>query len=200
MHKNIKLHEHSDQMVLSRPPKYSNNMIELASYRIIFLCEDITKKVSEAICAFLFYYDEVAPGDPITMYISSNGGDASGLAAIVDCFGLISSPVHTVCLARAYSAAAIILAAGEKGYRTAHKNSEVMIHGLQCVYPAIGKEHPVDSKNYYDFLNQDNNSVMKMLSEHTNQPLDLIKEMCKKDVFLTPKEALDLGIIDNILK
>jgi ATP-dependent Clp protease protease subunit len=177
---------------------YAGSYPKLAKNRIIFISEDITKDISATLSALLLYYDNESPHDEITLYIHSGGGDAAGLSNIYDVMQMIKSPIKTVCLGRAYSAAAVLLAAGTKGSRYSFKHAEIMIHGIQCLFPLRGKDQ-IDSKNYFDFLKGHENGIMKILSHHTGRSLSEIKEDCKNDKYHTAKQALEYGLIDHII-
>jgi ATP-dependent Clp protease, protease subunit len=177
---------------------YSDSYVKLAQHRIIIISENITDTMAVQLSALLLYFDNESNTAPIQMYIHSNGGAATGLANIYDVMQMISAPIRTVCLGKCYSAAAILLAAGTKGQRYALKNSSIMIHGIQAGFPIPGHD-VISSKNYYEFLQSNNDNIMKILAAHTSQTLVKIKEDCKSDVWLTPKQALEYGIIDHIL-
>src|SRR5579885_2726764 len=155
---------------------------ELAKHRCIFISEDFTKEMAAAIIGLLLYYNNQNGTEPITIYINSNGGDGSALSSIYDTMNLISAPIETVCMGKCYSAGAFLLAAGTKGMRYIFKHSQVMIHGLQVIYPLLFDDQ-ADSKAYYSFLNTFNDKIMNILSKHTGQPLNKIKEDCKKDMY-----------------
>lgn len=179
-------------------PGYEENYIKSAKERNIFLTEDVTKETGSDMVAWLLYYDNVDHEDPITLYIHSSGGDSSALVQIYDAIQMIQAPVRTICLGKAYSAGAILLAIGAEGERYAMEHSEVMIHGLQCAFPIPGFD--VDnSKNYYEFLNEHNDIILKILAKHTNNPFEKVKADCQKDIYMTAKEALSYGIIDGII-
>jgi ATP-dependent Clp protease protease subunit len=182
---------------LKKESKYESSYVWLAKARIIFLKETITKEVAAELSALLLYYDNES-NDDIYLYIHSNGGDVDGLVNIYDVMNIVRSQIHTICLGKAYSAAAVLLAAGTKGKRYAHRNSQIMIHGIQFIFPIAGDDQ-VDSKNYLEFLKKNNNTVMKMLAEDTGHPLKEIIEDCKRDLFLDAKQALKYGIIDHII-
>jgi ATP-dependent Clp protease protease subunit len=178
--------------------KYESSYIHLAADRFIFLKEPVTKELASELAALLLYYDNENPKEDITLYIHSNGGDADGLINIYDVMHMIKAPIQTICLGKAYSAAAVMLAAGAKGKRYAFKNSKIMIHGVQFVFPIPGEDQ-VNSKNYFNFVKLNNDNIMKMLAADTGHTLEKIKEDCKRDLFLDAKEALAYGIIDHIL-
>jgi ATP-dependent Clp protease, protease subunit len=180
-------------------PKYYETYLKLSKDRIIFLTEDFTKEVSSALTALLLYYDNEAHDQEITIYIHSDGGDATALSNIYDVMQMIRAPIQTVCLGKAYSAGAFLLASGTAGLRFVMPHSQIMIHGIQCAFPILGEGHPTNSKNYFDFLEANNDSIMKMLAKHTGQDLEKVRQDCKQDVYMTAKEAIEYGLADDIL-
>ena len=112
---------------------------------------------------------------------------------------MIKAPVKTICLGKCYSAAAIILAAGSKGYRAAMDHSSLMIHGIQAGFPIPGHDI-TSSKKYYDDLTENNDDIMRILANHTGHSLEKIKKDCTEDVWMDAKQALDYGLIDHIIK
>lgn len=193
-------HDHDMEDMLSmQQSKYYETYVKLSKSRAIFLTEDFSKDMASALTALLFHFDHQSTEEDITIYIHSDGGDSTALTNIYDVMQMIKAPVSTVCLGKAYSAGAFLLASGAKGKRCAMPHSEIMIHGIQCQFPAFGEEHPVNSKNYFDFLNDVNDNIMKILAKHTGHLLDKVKQDCAKDLYLTAKEALAYGIIDEIL-
>jgi ATP-dependent Clp protease, protease subunit len=185
---------------LLQPSKYYESYIRLAEHRAIFLTEEFSKELSAAITAFLMYYDHQDPKEDITIYINSNGGDASSLLNIYDVMQMIEAPVSTVCLGEAYSAGAFLLAAGAKGKRFAMPSSEIMVHSVQVsLFPMIREESSSETKNYLNFLNKTNDGIMKLFAKHTGQSISKVRKDCEKDFYLSAKEALKYGIIDGIL-
>ena len=182
--------------------KKTNNFNEIylqhTNHRHIFVCEPITKELASTLTALLFYYDSVGD-DQITIFINSVGGDVAALYNIYDVMQMIKSPISTICIGKAYSAAAVILAAGTPGLRLAFKNSNIMIHGVQCVFPTMNETDIKSSQNYFEFLTKTNDSVLKMLSSHTGQKIDKVKIDSKRDLFMDSKEALSYGMIDKII-
>jgi ATP-dependent Clp protease protease subunit len=176
---------------------YDENYLNLAQNRIIFLNENVTKQSAADITALLIKLD-IESEDFITFYINTNGGDLTGLVQIYDTMQLIDSPVKTVCLSKAFSAGAVLLAAGEPGYRFIAKNARVMIHGLQCLFPMPGTDI-TGSKSYYEFLNKANDGMLKILAKHTGQELEQVKTDCERDSFLSAKEAVEYGLVDKII-
>ncbi len=177
---------------------YADTYYRLSKERTIFLSEDVTKKSAAELSALLLYYDNEDHESEISLYLNSNGGDAAGLSNIYDVMQMIQAPVKTVCLGKCYSAGAVILATGTKGKRYALKSSKIMIHGIQFGFPLPGQDI-ITSKNYYDFVKDNNDNIMKILAQHTGHTLEKVKEDCKQDVWMDAKQALDYGIIDEII-
>jgi len=194
--KNDHDHEINDSFLMKM--RYAETYVKLSKDRTIFMSENVTKDVAAELSALLLYYDNENHEEPITLYLHSNGGDASGLSNIYDVMQMISAPVKTICLGKCYSAGAIILAAGTKGYRYALKSSKIMIHGMQFIFPIPGTDI-IGSKNYYQFVDDNNDNIMKILAYHTGHTLEKVKEDCKQDVWMDAKQALDYGIIDGII-
>lgn len=177
--------------------EYTETYSRLSKERVIFLAEDVTKTVAAQMSALLLYYNSVSK-DEVTLYINSYGGDSAGLINIYDVMQMLDAPIKTICVGKACSASAVLLASGEPGKRYALKNSQIMIHGIQCGFPLLGHD-VVNSKNYYEFLKDHNDTIMKIMAKHSGQTLKKIKEDCKEDIWMSAKQALDYGLIDKIL-
>jgi ATP-dependent Clp protease protease subunit len=177
---------------------YEENHVMLSKSRTLFLSEDITCRLASQMAAMLLYFDNEDHDSPIEIFINSDGGDIRGLFYIYDIMQMIEAPIKTICIGRCYSAAAVILAAGTKGERYAFKNSKVMIHGVQAVFPIPGLNF-TDSKNYHVFLKENNENVIKVLSQHTGQPVDKIRKDCLEDVWMNSQETKLYGLIDHII-
>lgn len=194
----IKNNNDSEMFGVPVLPWVADTYIKLAKYRVISISENISDKMASELSALLLYFDNESHEELIEIYMHSNGGAATGLVNIYDVMQMISAPIKTVCIGKCYSAAAVLLAAGTKGERYAFKNSSIMIHGIQVGFPIIGHDMTA-SKNYLEFLDENNDIIMKMLAKHTGHTLKKVKEDCKQDVYMTAKEALNYGIIDYII-
>ena len=188
-------HEHMHAPLLTG---YADTYVKLAKHRILFVSEDVTNTMAAQLSAMLLYFDNEDHEMPIEMYIHSNGGLITGLANIYDVMQMIQAPIKTVCIGKCYSAAAVLLAAGTKGERYALKNSSLMIHGIQFGFPIPGHD-VTSSQSYYDFVNSNNDNIMKMLAYHTGHSLEKVKTDCKQDMWMNAKQALDYGLIDHII-
>lgn len=168
----------------------------LASYRVIFINEEITKDLASAVSGFLIAYDKQSSKEDIFMYINTIGGDSAALMNIYDVMQMIKAPIKTICVGKAYSAGAFILAAGTKGKRLITKNAKVMIHSAQFAFPLFSKE---ESEDYFNFVEESNQAVLEILVRHSNQTLAKVIKDCERDLYLDAKEALKYGIVDRII-
>jgi ATP-dependent Clp protease, protease subunit len=172
--------------------------VKLTNNRILFMVENFTEQMATELSALLLYLDKQDPDKLIEIYIHSNGGSSAALVHIYDIIQMISAPIKTVCIGKCFSAGAVLLAVGAKGERYAFKNSKIMIHGIQSTFPIPG--HTVShNQNFLDFLKGENDKVMKILAHHSGQSLEKVKEDCSKDVWMSPEQALEYGIIDKIV-
>ena len=190
-------HDHDDDkapLFMGYPDTY----VKLAKNRKIFISEDFTDAMAAQTSAMLLYFDNENNDIPIEIYIHSNGGAVTGLINIYDVMQMIRAPIKTVCIGKCYSAAAVILSAGTKGQRYAFKNSSTMIHGIQVAFPIPGHDM-TNSKNFYEYLNAENDKLMKILAHHTGHSLEKIKEDCKQDTWMDSKKVLEYGIVDHII-
>ena len=163
--------------------------------RIIFLGTEIDDYVSNAIVAQLLFLETQDPGKEIQLWINSPGGVITSGLAIYDTMNFISSPVKTVCIGQACSMGAFLLSAGEKGKRVSLPNSTIMIH--QPLGGAHGQATEIEIS--YQEIQRLKVLLTEKMSKHTNTDYEKLLSMMDRDKFLTPEQALELGIIDNIV-
>lgn len=169
---------------------------KLFEERIIFLGTPITDDIANAVMAQLLCLQQMDSERPISMYLNSPGGSFTALTAIYDTMQYIKPDVQTVCLGQAASAAAVLLAAGTKGRRMALPNSRILIH-----QPATEGTYGQSS----DLEIQANEilrirSLMEnMLAADTGQSIEKVSKDIERDKFLTAQEAVEYGIVDDIL-
>jgi len=164
--------------------------------RIIFLGTEVNDQVSDSLVAQLLFLEAEDPSKDIQIYINSPGGSVTAGLAIYDTMQQISPDVVTICFGVAASMGAFLLSGGTKGKRLALPNSRIMIH--QPLGGAQGQavEIEIQAKEIL-FLKE---TLNKLLSEHTGQPLDKIIEDTERDYFLSPDEAVNYGLIDKVIK
>lgn len=163
--------------------------------RIIMLAGEVCDELANVIVACLLYLDSVEVAD-IYIYINSPGGSVNAGLEIIDTMNFIKSKVHTICLGSAMSMAAVILACGEKNHRYALPNSEIMIHQPSGGYE--GRE--LDLSIYAKRLARLKDKLYGILALKTNNTLESVAKKSERDCFMTSIEALEFGIIDEILE
>ncbi len=170
----------------------------LVKDRIVFLAEEITAEVGTTIAATLLFLDKQNSTQDISLYINSPGGSVcDGLYTIYDTMQFIKSPIKTVNIGEAYSAAAVLLSAGSKGKRLAFANSNTMIHQVQVGDLSGPASEIKEESKRIDLLN---NRIMTTIARHSGQTFSKVKSDCMEDLYLTAEEALEYGIIDKIIK
>ena len=164
--------------------------------RVIFLGTPISDDVANAVMAQLLSLQSMDPERPISMYINSPGGSFTALTAIYDTMRYVKPPVHTICLGQAASAAAVLLAAGEKGQRLALPNSRILIH-----QPATegGYGQSSDLEIQAREILRIRALMESMLAADTGQSVEKISRDIERDKYLTEQEAVEYGIVDDIL-
>ena len=162
--------------------------------RIIFLGGEIDDDVANTIVAQLLFLEMEDPDADICLYINSPGGSITAGMAIYDTMQYIKPQVRTVCIGMAASMGAFLLMAGEKGKRCALPNSEVMIH--QPLGGAQGQATDVAIRA--EWLVKTKEKMIRMKAEMTGQPEEVIRRDVERDHFMSAKEALEYGIIDEI--
>ena len=162
--------------------------------RIIFLSGEIDSSTANIIISQLLYLDSINNED-ISLYINSPGGEITSGLAIYDTMNFIKSDVKTICVGMAASMGAFILSSGAIGKRYSLLNGEIMIH--QPLGGAEGKAS--DIKIAAEHILKIKNKINKILSKNTKKSLKQIIKDTECDHFLDAKEALDYGIIDEII-
>jgi ATP-dependent Clp protease protease subunit len=164
--------------------------------RIIFLGTPISDDIANAVMAQLLCLQSMDPDRPISIYINSPGGSFTALTAIYDTMRYIKPDVQTVCLGQAASAAAVLLAAGTKGKRLALPNSRILIH-----QPATegGYGQSSDLEIQAREILRIRALMEGMLAESTGQSVDQISLDIERDKYLTAEQAVEYGIVDDIL-
>ena len=163
--------------------------------RIIMLFTPINDPVANTIIAQLLYLDREDPDKDISMYIQSPGGIISSGLAIYDTMQLIRAPVSTICVGMAASMGTVLLCAGVKGKRYALPNSTIHMH--QAVGGAQGQASDIAIAAREIMRMQD--LIRNIIAKHTGQPLDKITHDTDRDFYLNPEQAVEYGIVDEIL-
>lgn len=163
--------------------------------RIILLGTEVNDAIASLICAQLLFLESQDPEKEISLYINSPGGSVTAGMAIYDTMKFIACPVTTLCMGRAASMGAFLLAGGEKGKRFALPHSQIMIHQPSGGYQGQATDIEIHAKEVLR-MKKDLNSI---LAANTGQNIKKVTADTERDNFLTAEEALKYGIIDNIL-
>eukprot|EP01031_Cornospumella_fuschlensis_P029500 gene29500-35605_t len=164
--------------------------------RIIMIGRQVDDNMANIVVAQLLYLANEDPEKDITMYINSPGGSISSGMAIFDTMQYIPCDVGTICFGIAASMGAFLLGAGAKGKRRSLPNSRIMIH--QPLGGARGQAADIEiqAKEILFVREQINHYI----ADFTGQPVEKVEEDCDRDFFMTPEQAVDYGLIDEVVK
>jgi ATP-dependent Clp protease protease subunit len=167
----------------------------LLKERIIFLGTPIDDGVANVVMAQLLHLESEDPDRDISMYINSPGGSFTALTAIYDTMRFVKPEIQTICMGQAASAAAVILAAGTKGKRLALEHARVLIH-----QPSGGGEgQSSDIEIQAREILRMRDLLENMLARDTGRDQELIRKDIERDKILTASEAVEYGIIDEVV-
>ena len=162
--------------------------------RIVFLGEPVTSDSANRIVAQLLFLEADDPEKDIFLYINSPGGSVYDGLGIFDTMQHVKPDIHTVCVGLAASMGAFLLCAGSKGKRSSLRHSRIMIH--QPLGGARGQAS--DIRIQADEILFIKDKLNNELAERTGQPIERIREDTDRDFYMSPSEAVEYGIIDNV--
>ncbi len=168
----------------------------LLKERVIFLSGEIVDETANLVIAQLLFLEAEDPKKDIYLYINSPGGSVTAGLAILDTMNHVKPPVATVCVGIAASAAAVLLANGQKGKRFALPNAEMMIH--QPWGGTQGQATDIEITAKHILATRDR--LNKILAKATGQKLDKISKDVDRDYFMTADEAKKYGLVDQVYK
>ena len=163
--------------------------------RIVFLVGTVNDTVASLITAQLLYLESENPKKEISFYINSHGGLVTAGLGIYDTMQYIKPPVSTLCIGQASSMGSFLLAAGEKGKRLSLPNSRIMVHQPSAGFQGQATDIEIHAKEILDLKKRLN----KIYSKHTKKSEDEIKKALERDKFMSPPEAKDFGLIDEVV-
>jgi len=165
--------------------------------RIIFLGTPISDDVANAVMAQLLCLESIDPDRDIQIYINSPGGSMTALTAIYDTMQFVRCDVSTTCMGQAASAAAVLLAAGTKGKRSALPHSRVLIHqpATEGTY-GQATDLEIAAREILRMRRQ----MEEMISRHSNKTVEEVEHDIERDKILTAPDALAYGLIDGIIE
>ena len=167
----------------------------LLKERIIFMTGPVNDAVSSLICAQLLFLESENPSKDIAFYINSPGGVVTSGLAIYDTMQYIRPQVMTVCIGQAASMGSLLLCAGAKGKRFALPNARIMIHQPSGGVQGQATDIEIQAREILSLRTRLNQIYVK----HTGQSLDTIEASVERDKFLSPDEARDFGIVDQVV-
>ncbi|MCL2653452.1 MAG: ATP-dependent Clp protease proteolytic subunit [Propionibacteriaceae bacterium] len=165
--------------------------------RIIFLGTPINDDIANAVMAQLLCLQSMDAERQIDIYINSPGGSFTALTAIYDTMRYIKPDIQTTCLGQAASAAAVLLAAGTKGKRLALPNSRILIHQPAISEGTYGQSSDLEIQAKE--IMRIRTLMEQMIADNTGQSIDKVSKDVERDKYLTAQEAIEYGLIDEIL-
>jgi len=163
--------------------------------RIVFLVGPVSDQTANLVCAQLLFLESENPDKEISLYINSPGGSVSAGLSIYDTMQFIKPDVSTLCMGMAASMGSFLLAAGAKGKRFALPNSRVMIHQPSGGAQGQASDIEIQAREILKIREQLN----RILAERTGQSPERIALDMERDYWMSPAEAKDYGLIDQVL-
>jgi ATP-dependent Clp protease, protease subunit len=163
--------------------------------RIVFLGTALDESVANLIIAQLLHLEGEDMDRPVNLYINSPGGDMTALFAVYDAMQFLGPPVHTVCVGQACSAAAVLLAAGADGHRTALPNARILIHQPHGGAQGQSTDMEIQVKEMVTMRER----MIDILTERTGQTRERIVTDIDRDYILRGDEAVAYGLVDDVI-
>lgn len=168
----------------------------LLKERVVFLVGPINDQMANLVVAQLLFLESENPDKDIHLYINSPGGSISSGMAIYDTMQFIKPNVSTLCIGMAASMGAFLLQAGTQGKRFALPNSTVMIHQPLGGFQGQASDIEIHAKYILSLRER----LYTLMAKHTGRSVEEISRDSERDNFLTAQEALDYGLIDQVLE
>ena len=168
----------------------------LLKERIIFLTGQINDNVASLVTAQLLFLEAEDPKKQIFLYINSPGGLVTAGLGIYDTMQYVKPDISTLCIGQAASMGSFLLAAGTKGKRFSLPNSRIMVHQPSAGFQGQATDIEIHAKEILALKERLN----KIYSKHTKKNESEIKKALERDNFMTPSEAKDFGLIDQVVE
>jgi ATP-dependent Clp protease protease subunit len=163
--------------------------------RIIFIGSAVDDLVANLVVAQLLFLEADDPDKDINLYVNSPGGSVTAGLAIYDALQYIKPDVSTICVGQAASMGALLLAAGTQGKRFALPHSRILIHQPIGGFQGQATDIDIQAREILRMKEELN----RILQKHTQQSLERIQQDTDRDFFMTPEQAKEYGIIDEII-
>jgi ATP-dependent Clp protease protease subunit len=167
----------------------------LLKERIIMLFTEIDDTVANTLITQLLYLEREDTEKDINMYIQSPGGVITAGLAIYDTMQLIRCPVSTICMGQAASMATVLLCSGAKGKRFALPNATIHMHQAQGGARGSASDINIAARE----INRQQQIIREIIAKNTGQPIEKINHDTDRDFFLSPEQAVEYGLIDEVL-
>lgn len=164
--------------------------------RIIFIGTPIDDDIANLVVAQLLFLEKEDPDRDIELYINSPGGSVIAGLAIYDTMQVIKPDVATTCVGHAMSMGAILLAGGAAGKRFALPNSRIMIHQGSAGFHGTPSDIDIMAREVLRYKSL----YCELLSKHTGQPIERVEKDIDRDYYLSPGEAKEYGIVDEVIE
>ncbi len=164
--------------------------------RIIFIGTGINDEIANLVIAQLLFLEKEDSAKDIDLYINSPGGSVTAGLAIYDAMQILKPDVSTICVGQASSMGAVLLCAGAKGKRYALPNSRILIHQPSAGFQGQATDIDIQAKEILKIRQRLN----EIISSHTGQAVEKIAADTERDYFMSPEEAKEYGLIDQILQ
>ena len=167
----------------------------LLENRIVYLSGDVNTSSADHVITNLLVLDSIDKKKDISLYISSYGGSVYAGLAVYDCMQMIESPVKTFCIGPAFSMAAWLLAAGERGKRYASPNSRILLHQAWLQTSGTTSDVRIAAENIIDIEKK----MIEILAFHTRKSTIEIEKSIQRDLWMNAEQAKAFGIIDHVI-
>jgi ATP-dependent Clp protease protease subunit len=163
--------------------------------RIIFIGTPIDDNISNLVIAQLLFLEAEDPEKDIHLYVNSPGGVVTSGLAIYDTMQYIKPDVSTICIGQAASMGALLLAAGKNGKRFALPHARILIHQPLGGFQGQATDVDIQAREILRLREKLN----ELLVKHTGQPIEKIRQDTERDFFMSPEQARDYGIVDEVI-
>lgn len=163
--------------------------------RIIFVGEPIDDHIANLVIAELLFLEKEDPDRDVEMYVNSPGGSVTAGLAIYDTMQTVKPDIATICVGQAASMGAVLLAGGAKNKRYALPHARMMVHQVSAGFQGTAIDIDIQAREILKY----NDLLARILQEHTGQDFDRIKADIQRDYFMSAPEAVEYGLVDEVL-
>ena len=190
---------HLIPMVIDSDGRYERSFdiySRLLKERIVFLGTEVDDQIANLIAAQLLFLEADDPEKDVSLYVNSPGGSSYAGMAIYDTMQYVKPDVRTICVGMGMSAAAMILAGGAPGKRMALPNAKIMIHQGSGGFRGTPADIQIAAKEILEMTRR----MGEIISRHSGQHVEQVMQDIDRDRFMTPEEAKEYGLIDEIVQ